>query len=135
MESRSRTIRFGPYLTAALGPVLILFELDFEESKDFASDSTIWKRAGYLELSVVPVQGLDIQVSWDHFDPDLDLKPNTVDRVGIGVEIFPLPFMEFKLLYRHSFADVEVGITDARTFPWAASNGMDEVMFFIHAFL
>ncbi len=134
-ESRVREAKVGGYLMAHAGRFTLLAEVDHRRVEDVALEETRRWLVSYAELSFLPVRGLDLQLIWEWKDPDMAIKPNSLHRVGAGFELFPLPYVELKLLYRHTFAETEVGLTDPRTFPWAANDGLDEILVFVHAYL
>lgn len=48
------------------------------------------------------VDGVDLKLMYDFFDPDTDVKSGTASRYSAGVEFFPFPGVEVRPLYRRT---------------------------------
>lgn len=127
--------RLGAYWTLSAGRLTLLGELDHRQTKDAAAEEEGALLAAYHELAVLPVQGVDLLVTYEYLDPDLTLRPNALHRVGGGVELFPVSHAELTLLVRHTLADEEA-LDDPRTFYVAgALSGMTDLSLFLHLYL
>jgi hypothetical protein len=54
----------------------------------------------YGEADYMVVQGLDLKVIYDFYDPDLDVKTGSFSRYSFGFEFFPIAGVEVRPLYR-----------------------------------
>jgi hypothetical protein len=144
--------KFGGYVMASAGRLTYLGEYDVRRNisaggkegettcgTDFDVDdynpAVRCSAVAYNELDVLVAQGVDINLIYEMYDPDTRLSPNTLARIGGGVELFPSAHTEIKLLFRHTLGDVETADDDPRTFFTAASSGMNEFIAFAHFFL
>jgi hypothetical protein len=135
VDQTTLDLRVGGYWTVSAGPVTYLGEADHRRQRDPLNEQDQGVVAMYHELAVLPVQGVDIIAQYESFDPDIDLRPNLLHRVGAGVEFFPVPHLELKLLGRHTLAKEE-SLDDPRTFyTTGAARGMTEIAFFTHFYL
>ena len=79
----------------------------------------------YQELDVRLLRGLDLNLTYEFREPDLDLESGRAHRPGIGVEFYPMPGVELKALYRYS-----IGSGPAEE----STDGMHEVISMVHIF-
>jgi len=127
--------RLGAYWSLSAWRLTLLGELDHRQTRDVAAESESELLAAYHELSLLPVQGADLIVTYEYLDPDPTLKPNALHRLGGGFELFPVPHAELTLLVRHTLADEE-SLDDLRTFySTGAVRGMSELALFLHLYL
>ncbi|MFB6373466.1 MAG: hypothetical protein ABEN55_10200, partial [Bradymonadaceae bacterium] len=130
-DTRVYTRQAGAYIGATLGRLTYLGEVDVTQRVDYSTDrnslkTTTERELGYSsfqELSFLVVQGLDVQTMLEYRDPSLRYTGPSITRVGGGFEFFPLPMMEWKLLYRHTLA---------RQLP---VDGTHELFTYLHFFL
>jgi hypothetical protein len=54
----------------------------------------------YAELNYLLMNGLDLKVGYEFYDPNADLKDGSITRYTIGAEFFPLTGVEVRPLYR-----------------------------------
>jgi hypothetical protein len=60
-------------------------------------------RVGYVlwnELNVLVSTGIDIKLGYEFYDPDVDVKNGSFSRGLVGAELFVLPGVELRPLYR-----------------------------------
>lgn len=55
-----------------------------------------------MEADYVVVQGVDLKLIYDFFDPNTELKTGTATRYSAGVEFFPVAGVEIRPLYRYT---------------------------------
>jgi hypothetical protein len=108
-QEEMRKASLGPYVMASLGRFTYLGEVDYVETQDAsvpeAFRDTVAQLAVFNELSVLLFRGLDFKLSLEAADLDLQSTPNQVARVGIGIEYFPVDFLEINVQYRRLAAD------------------------------
>ena len=56
----------------------------------------------YVEGDFMVIQGLDLKLAYDFYDPDKDVKNGAYTRYTFGFEFFPLPGVEVRPLYRYN---------------------------------
>ena len=81
-----------------------LAELDFWRRDDRTQPNPVGQLFWHHELAFRPVQGLELVVTEELWDPDIDLTGNVVNRVGFGFDLFPWPYTEITVRYRYSIA-------------------------------
>jgi hypothetical protein len=54
----------------------------------------------YVEADYAVVQGVDVKVAFDYFDPDKDHQTGSYNRYSIGLEFFPISGVEVRPMYR-----------------------------------
>lgn len=54
----------------------------------------------YAEFDGMVVQGLDLKVAYDFYDPDKNLKTGSLSRYSFGFEFFPIGGVELRPVYR-----------------------------------
>lgn len=117
-------VRAGPFLTASLGRFTYLGDVVIVH--DAFRDDAIPNLTGYAtyqELSFIPLQGLELVMTYEFMDPNTRLGHNVGQRLGAVVELFPLPFTELRLMMRRRFGDR------------ASSTDATDLVFFLHLFL
>lgn len=89
----------GAFGALSVGQFTLFGETDWIQSRGSA---TPVPRAfvSYVEADYPVVTGVDLKVAYDFYDPDLDLKTGTASRYSVGVEVFPLPGVEVRPMYR-----------------------------------
>ncbi|NQV14376.1 hypothetical protein HQ531_02875 [bacterium] len=70
--------------------------------------------ASFQQLSYRIVQGLDLIGRYEFFDPDEDLSNGAIERMTLGIEMFPIPGMEIKLSYRSSQLELPENAPEAQ---------------------
>ncbi|HJN77055.1 MAG TPA: hypothetical protein QGF58_24235 [Myxococcota bacterium] len=135
-DRRTLDLRAGPYLMLSAGKFTVLAEADYRRTSDNAAETLTTSYVTYTELDFAPRQGLDLQLFYEAWDPEITLTPNLMHRAGAGFELFPSGFSEIRVLYRHTFVPgAEEAAKDSRTLLSAANQDMDEVVLFAHFFL
>ncbi len=90
-------IRFsGIYGGIATKNISWMGEVDLAE--EYASSGTIL--TSYSEINYQMAKGLDAQLKYDFFDEDIDTLGSAIQRVTIGFELVPIPFVEFRFQAR-----------------------------------
>ena len=91
---------------------LSLSEIDILAGRDAFSYQGAFSRAMHwtgpdlLSLAVLhewsyrPLPGMDLFLRYEFWDPDISLQDGAIDRWALGVDLFPVNGIEFKLLYR-----------------------------------
>jgi hypothetical protein len=54
----------------------------------------------YTELNYVLVNGVDLKLGYDFYDPDKNLKTGSEARTNVGAEFFLMSGVEVRPLYR-----------------------------------
>ncbi len=145
-DLRTYDIRSGFYGMASAGRLTFLTEWDWRRVSDRATGTSTDAFVGYNELDVLIRQGIDLQLFFEYYDPDIALTPNVLMRPGLAVSVFPTPNVELSVLYRHTFGDNNCGEgglfgdedcaqADVQTFYTGATAGMDEAILFLRVFL
>ena len=81
--------------------------------------------ASMHQLSYRLIQGLDVISRYEFFDPDMDLQNGAINRMSLGLEIFPVRGVEVKLSYRRSQLDI----------PGTAEDPQSQILSQIHIYL
>jgi len=55
----------------------------------------------YAEIDAMVVQGLDLKLAYDFYDPDIHLKTGSLTRYSGGFEFFPIGGVQVEPLYRY----------------------------------
>ena len=67
---------------------------EVDVAEEYISTGTTY--ASYNELSYHYTNGCDLLLKYDYFDEDIDTLGGEIQRVTIGFEIFPVPFIEIR---------------------------------------
>lgn len=95
--STTKTV-YGGFGGLGYGPLAVFGELDWIKTRSDAG--TLAGLTSYVEADYLLVQGIDLKLAYDFYDPDLDVKTGSRSRYSMGVEFFPLAGVEVRLLYR-----------------------------------
>jgi hypothetical protein len=110
--------RYGPFLWVGLGRLAYLGEVGIRD----AAGRKLY--VFYQELSLLALRGHEIFGTLEFLDPDVEVADgDRTYRAGGGVEVFPLPFSEVDVIYRHYFAREDRG-----------EDGLDEILGMLHLF-
>jgi hypothetical protein len=93
-----RTVLYGGFGSVSLGQLTVLGEADFMRSSGGAR--TVTGFTSYVEADWPIIQGFDLKLAYDFYDPDIDYKTGAYARYTAGMEFFPLPGVELRPLYR-----------------------------------
>ncbi|MBI2388561.1 MAG: hypothetical protein HYV09_02995 [Deltaproteobacteria bacterium] len=104
VDGRSNLWRAGLFGGASLGRFTYLAEADLVRLEPFSAnktDSKSYSFQSHQELDVLVVRGLELTFNFEYREPDLDTKSGSMRRVALGFEVYPMPNLELKALYRH----------------------------------
>lgn len=105
VDSRSDNLRFGGHWGVALGRFAYLGEVDRVKVDPFAGNPQGQKTnsyQSYQELDALIIRGLEVNFNYEFREPDLDRESGRLHRLAGGLEFYPVPFVELKVLYRQS---------------------------------
>ena len=116
--------RIGAFATANLGRFTYLGDVVYVRD-DFVSDQlfALEGYASYQELSFVVIQGLDLVLTFEFADPDIEILNDYRMRVGGVIELFPIQYTELRLMVRHTWNDS------------ATAGGGWDIVGFLHVFM
>jgi len=84
--------------------------------------------ATLAQLNFFPIQGVNVMVQHELFDPDTDVDKDDHSRVSVGIQLFPMPFLELDARFRH--------ITDYGDIPSEPKKDSgNEFVFILHGFI
>jgi hypothetical protein len=105
-----------------LGHAVFLGEIDtVHEAPDNGRSRN--QLVSYSEVSYLITEGLTVKAGYEYFDPDTDIEENQRDRVVLGTEFFPYPFVHLAVYYRFN-----------QSIPQNALQNADELTFRVHLF-
>ena len=107
VDERIEDLRAGGFYAVFAGRLGLLGQVDYRRLDDRAADGIRGHLIGYHELSFLAWQGVDLRVTWEHLD-DLDVEDDLLQRLGVGVELYPAHGMEVQLLARYVLADARL---------------------------
>lgn len=105
-------LRFGGHVGLSIGRFTYLGELDRVSVLEPNARDEGKALVAYQELSFVPVQGLDVQVSHEYWDDNLELARGRLQRWTGGVELYPWDFTELKVFYRRTLGPSDHALAD-----------------------
>ena len=97
-----------------------LGEVDLQKSSPVSGAATTTTLVGYSELAWRAVDGLYAITNYDYLDPNRNVTGDLTHRIGLGLDLYPIPLCHLSLLYR------------INTAPGAASN--DQLFARFHAY-
>lgn len=77
----------------------------------------------YSEISYPVHDGLTLKAGYEYYDPDTDIAENQRDRVLVGAEFYPVPFLNLSVYYRFN-----------QSIPQNKSQNADELTFRFHLY-
>jgi len=89
----------GAFAAGSRGRFTVLLEIDHILDRDNATGVKVDQIVGFSELDFLIKRGLNLKLTYEIHDPDLDLTENHRDRFTFGVEAFPIAFTQFSLFY------------------------------------
>jgi hypothetical protein len=94
-HSNNELTMAGPFYYLTGGKLILLGELDWLDN-EASGQPGITSFATTQKLAYMIKQGIWLELFYDYFDPDTDIKSGTVSRYGIGLDYFPFGFLEFE---------------------------------------
>lgn len=79
-----------------------LMSISSDRNQRNANARTLKQLAVMVEADYQLVEGLDLKLMYDFFDPDTDFKTGIASRYSAGFEFFPFPGVEVRPLYRRT---------------------------------
>jgi hypothetical protein len=76
--------------------------LNSDRNQRNSSNTDLKQLAVMVEASYMVVQGFDLKVMYDFFDPNTDMKSGKAERYSAGVEFIPVGGVEVRPLYRYT---------------------------------
>ena len=89
---------YGGFGTIGLGRLTVIGEGDFLRNATPTGITT--GVVLYGEANYTVVDGVDLKVAYDFYDPDKNLKTGATSRYSIGAEFFPISGVEVRPMYR-----------------------------------
>jgi hypothetical protein len=88
----------GGFGAFAYHDLTILGEVDYMKTK--SAETTTKGLLTFVQADYPVVTGVDVQVSYDFYDPDRDVKNGAISRYSAGVGFFPIAGVEVRPMYR-----------------------------------
>ncbi len=109
-NTRDSMIReaYGPYLMFGIGPFAYIGEFDLFDQENAGpvnpEDGSNWAHGWTMihHVDVEIIRGLSLQARYNYFEPNQDIDEDEYYQITGGVNIFPLPFLEFDAQYRYN---------------------------------
>jgi len=89
---------YGGFGSFSIGKLTILGEGDLVRSRYTARTQTGVLVYGEADYTIV--DGVDVLVAYDFYDPDKDIKSGTLSRYSVGVGFIPFGGVEVRPIYR-----------------------------------
>ena len=86
---------YGPLFYLNVARIIYLGEVDWLDDKISDPDGII-SMAMTHKLNYSIIQGIWLELLYDFYDPDTDLKTGSVSRYGLGIDYFPYGFLEIE---------------------------------------
>ena len=122
-DTRLEDLKVGGFAGLSVGRFTWLGEADYWRRDDRAAEFPVGQMATYQELGCLLMQGLDLVLTYELHDPDVQVQGDALHRFGGGFELYAWPFLEIDAFYRYSLADRRV-----------ESANVHEAMAVVHAF-
>jgi hypothetical protein len=90
---------YGPFYDLHLGKLIYNGEIDWLKDKTLFPDSLTLSTTH--ELAYMAKQGLWLRAQYDFRDPNTKHKSGSLSRYGLGVQYFPISFVEISPLLRY----------------------------------
>jgi hypothetical protein len=119
-ESGGHTTLYGGMGSFSYGRFVLLGEGDLVRTDQGGSVEKGF--VVYAEAHYLLIEGLDLKVTYDFYDPDTERKEGALSRYGVGFEFFPYAGVELRPIYRF-----------VREEPVDVDN--DEFQFLVHFYL
>lgn len=88
----------GGFAGLALGRFAFLGELDYILD-DLEAGREVDQLAAYLEGDFLPARGVNVKVTYGFLDPNRDIGENAKTRMRLGLELFPIQFLQVSAFY------------------------------------
>lgn len=118
-ESADQTIA-GVWGGATWRRFVLLGELDAIRDDN---ETTVHQLVSYLELNCLIIQGWTVKAAYEYHDPNRDISENQRDRVLLGFEFTPIPFVQIQAFYRFN-----------QSIPQNQQQNADELQLRLHLF-
>jgi hypothetical protein len=105
IDTRSEDGRAGLFAGLSIGRFAWLGEAHYQRIDDRQAPEAETRFASYQELGVLLTQGLELVATYELWDQDTSVDGDAAHRAGLGVELYPWPFVELQLRMRMTFAD------------------------------
>jgi hypothetical protein len=92
------TTYYGGFGSFSVGEFTVLGEADWIRTSPVGVTTTAL--ATYAEADYVITQGVDLKLSYDFYDQDVNYKTGSKSRYSVGVEFFPVSGVEVRPEYR-----------------------------------
>jgi len=89
---------YGGFGSFSLGNFTLLGEADWIKTSPSGTSTTAL--ATYAEADYVVTPGVDVTLSYDFYDEDVNYKTGSKSRYSIGVQFFPVGGVEIRPMYR-----------------------------------
>ena len=80
------------------GRLSLLAEADWRETDAAGVESR--RLIGYFEADILLSRGLNLKLTHDWLDPDVDISTDAQTRSSIGIESIPIPFLQLRYFVR-----------------------------------
>lgn len=107
-DERVEDLRAGGFYAFFVGRLGVMGDVAWRRLDDRTTDFIVGSLAGCHELSFLAWQGVDLRVSWEHLDPDLEVVGDLLQRLSVGVEVHPVTGLEVQLLGRYTLGDEQL---------------------------
>jgi hypothetical protein len=97
-ESSGSVTLYGGFGSLGLGRFTLIGEGDLLRTA--VSSRTTTGVLLYVEANYAVVDGVQLKVAYDFYDPDKDVKSGATSRYSIGAEFFPIEGVEVRPIYR-----------------------------------
>jgi len=109
----TRTTHAGLHGGANFGRLALLGEANWVRSRDGTDE--LERVVAFLEADLLVSRGLNLKLTHDYLDPDLDTRTDARTRDSLGVETTPWPFVQLRAFVRVSDGPPQVpGSRDVR---------------------
>jgi|GEM_PF-295251 len=94
----ARRYHFGGLYTGInYGPVTFLGELDIHAN--YVAEDVVGYTT-YSELDIQLFQGIEAVLEYEFFESDIEFSQNSLSRITLGLDLFPIPYIEILPQYR-----------------------------------
>lgn len=72
---------------------------EYVQRRTLANNVKTFANIFYVEADYLLMQGLDLKVGYEHYDPDTRFTTGAESRIVLGLEVYPISGVEFRPLY------------------------------------